>query len=303
MADDAIDWTVKVRDPGFNDWEALTLWLSAAPEHAAAFESAQQLDQSLDGLVSVVSEKPRARFASWPVFGGAIAASLVAALTLPAWFTPVSQSETIATRNGERRSVMLADGSRIDLNGGTRITLDHNKPRLVRLEQGEAQFTVNHDSENPFAVMVAGHRYEDAGTRFNLLRNGQTTELSVAEGEVIFRPADAAVSVTPGQGLRTVDGEMRVERYQLNTRDVSSWRADRLTYSAAPISRIAKDLERNLGLTVSVTPGSAALEFTGTLKLPADANRFFATVPAVLGVKAVKRGDVWVLATPNEAIR
>lgn len=307
MADNAIDWTLRVRDPGFNDWEALTLWLSMDPAHAAAFDAAQSLDQSFDDLVPDALPDPieaaPSRFSRWPIFATAIAAALVAALIMPALFMPSSKPYAVSTRKGERRSLTLADGSRIDLNGGTRIVLDQQQPRRVRLEHGEAQFIVKHDSDHPFAVDVGANRYEDAGTRFNVLRNGQLTELAVAEGKVIFRPADAAVSVEFGQGLRVIDGEMRVERYQLNPRDVSSWKANRLTYSAASMSRVADDLERNLGLTVRLTPGSAKLDFTGTLKLPADPDDFFESVPAVLGLKAVKQGDGWMLATRDETIR
>lgn len=36
----ARDWAIRVGDPAFDDWDALTRWLEADPAHLAAYEAA-----------------------------------------------------------------------------------------------------------------------------------------------------------------------------------------------------------------------------------------------------------------------
>src|SRR3546814_9914530 len=67
---------------------------------------------------------------------------------------------TIATVPGARRTIDLADGSRIELNGDTRITLDKAAPRFASLDRGEAMFHVRHDDSDPFVVMVGDDKLE-----------------------------------------------------------------------------------------------------------------------------------------------
>lgn len=33
-------WAIRVGDPAFDDWDALTAWLEADPQHLAAYEAA-----------------------------------------------------------------------------------------------------------------------------------------------------------------------------------------------------------------------------------------------------------------------
>ncbi|QHL90470.1 hypothetical protein GVO57_06010 [Sphingomonas changnyeongensis] len=94
----------------------------------------------------------------------------------------------------------LADGSRVDLNGGTRIALDRGNPRFARLERGEALFTIVHDEARPFEVHAGDAVLRDLGTVFDVVREPDRLRVAVAEGRCsTIRPASAC-GWTPAWG-------------------------------------------------------------------------------------------------------
>ncbi|WP_204309887.1 FecR family protein, partial [Klebsiella michiganensis] len=70
------------------------------------------------------------------------------------------------TAAGERREVALTDGSKMILNGDTRVAMID--ARHAELIEGEALFEVRHDAAHPFIVKTGDVTLEDAGTVFNV---------------------------------------------------------------------------------------------------------------------------------------
>lgn len=299
---EAIGWVLKLRAGGdAADWLAFTEWLEADPANAAAYEAAELADDGLEALAPAealrAAETRPVSARRWPtrrfVLGGGIAAALAAVVGIST-LRPVADPYLVETAAGERRAVDLADGSRIELNGGTRITLDRSDARLARLEHGEALFTVVHDDDDPFVVLAGEARIVDLGTVFNVVHSDSLTEVGVAEGLVSYRQGRDAVELRPGMTMQVADGSAaRVSRGAAT--DVASWRGGRLTYRDATVGRVADDLGRNLGLLVKARPEVAARPFTGVINLDGRAD----SVPraaALMGVSAVRREDgAWLL--------
>jgi transmembrane sensor len=133
----------------------------------------------------------------------------------------------VATAAGQTRRVQLADGSRAILAGGTRLRLDRDSPREVRLEQGQALFDVAHEDAVPFRVLLAGGTVEDLGTRFTIRHQGAETQVAVAEGAVAYRAGAVRVELGPGQRL-SVRGDERVLG-SIAVEAVGAWAASRRT--------------------------------------------------------------------------
>ncbi|WP_114951693.1 FecR family protein [Sphingosinicella terrae] len=310
--DEAIDWVVRLRDAGPDGWEAFTAWLEADPAHAAAYEEAALADQDWGELAPPprriapdhVSPVPPFFGAPAPApsrhgltrrrwLGGAIAASLIG-LVGYGTLAPDRSVYAVETGAGERRSVALADGSRIDLNGSTRLRLDRDAPRFARLEQGEALFTVVHDDRRPFEVEVAGTRLRDMGTVFNVVSDRGSLEVGVAEGAVLYDPDGEAVNLTRGMTLRRDSGG----RAQLSNREpeaVAGWRDGRLVYASATVGQVAADLSRNLGVTVATTPVVERQPFTGVIILDPQPQSTIDRAAGLLGVEADRSDEGWIL--------
>lgn len=294
----AIGWVVRLRHADAGDWDAFAAWLEADPAHNAAYEEAALADLEVDGLeppVRLVAEAPaRSSWTRRAFVGWGAAAAAVVALIGYSTFPSGGDLYAIETRAGERRSVALADGGRIDLNGGTRIQLDRDDVRFARLEQGEALFTIIHNDARPFEVEAGGATMRDLGTIFNVVANARQVEVGVSEGAVLFDPAGAAVNLTPGMTLRRV-GEAAPRVSRVEPAAVGGWRDGRLSYRSATIGEVAADLARNLGVPVTATPVVARQAFTGVIVLDPNAETALRRAASVLGVSAGRSGDGWIL--------
>lgn len=303
---EALDWIVRLQDADFDDWEAFDLWLAANPAHADAYHAMAIADQDMADLLAtpvsqpVITPVPERRFAvgrrGW--IGGALAAS-IAVVAGYSWLIP-SSTYVVETPAGVRRTVTMADGSRIEMNGGTRLTMDRDRQRYAMLDRGEAVFTVIHDDARPFRVDVGPATLLDAGTVFNVTRDAGITSVAVAEGAVIYNPDQEAVSLPAGRKLRAADGEDELTVGDTDPGTVASWREGRLIYDGAPLSLVAADLTRNLGVTVTAAPDVAARTFRGVIGFDGDQDRVMSRIGPLLdvGTRRVQQG--WILTAKTQ---
>src|SRR5688500_9826233 len=142
IEEQAIGWVVRTRDPAFAGWEEFTEWLERNPAHSRIYDELADADVDLGGALVSPPAPPRAMpaperrgllhpsrrgFVGW-----AVAASLLGVI---GYYTlgPDASLYPVETAAGARQTVTLADGSRIDLNGSTRLLLDRENPRLAQL--------------------------------------------------------------------------------------------------------------------------------------------------------------------------
>ncbi|MES3094927.1 FecR family protein [Sphingomonas aerolata] len=166
IAEDAAAWIDRLNQPAFDaaagpDFDA---WMAASPRHRAVFAEMQALWQS-EALVEALGtaacapaaaippaprvDRARRGRRSAPLLAAAACAILVAILLL----VPMLATTRYRTGPGESRTVVLADGSRVDLSGDTelrvRILPWHRGAELVR---GEAYFDIHHERSRMFRV-------------------------------------------------------------------------------------------------------------------------------------------------------
>lgn len=301
-------WAIRLHDPAFDAWDAFTDWLERDPAHLTAYDAEVAAQAEIaqwfatppaPALAAEPVVPARASRWRWAAGGGAIAAALAGFFGWGAMQSPAG-SYSIQTAAGERRAVQLADGSTIRLNGATRITLDRAAPRRVTLVQGQAVFDVRHDADNPFTVTAGDAQLLDMGTRFDVVREGDTLKIGVSEGEVLYNPTRDKLRLVQGQTLRIADG--RAERGTAEPAAIGGWQDGQLSYAGAPVRDIASDLTRNLGRPVEAAPGMMG-SFTGTLTLQGDPDQVIARAAPLLGVAATPKGKGWILTPSHGAHR
>ncbi len=304
VLDVAIAWRVRLSAPAASDadWAAFTDWLEADPAHGDAYDAVALADRDYSGALEVgtvdaVAPSNDNDTVPWFRRRGFMAASATAVLALVA--TPFLAGgrdlETIQTRPGETRTIALNDGSRIELNGGTQISLDRRDDRYARLLDGEAAFTIRHDPANPFVLQTGDTRLVDVGTRFNVRKDASGLEVAVGEGAVRYNPDDEAVLIRAGNQLVLATHAPAPVLSATDPASVGSWRSGRLSYQAASIARIALDLSRATGATVSVDPTVSALRFSGTIEIGHDPAVTMRQVQGLLGIKATATSTGWRL--------
>lgn len=315
IQDQAVAWVIRTRAVDFADWEEFTLWLEADPQHNLAYENVLGAEDEYVDLTTNIEQyeesetllpvpandefiMPGAQTNRRRVMFGAIAASLVFAVSAGVW-TQMPQPYDVMTGPGQREIVALPDGSKIALNGNTKIALDHKKPRYARLDRGEALFTVVHDIEDPFIVDTGDVRLVDAGTEFNVIRSTAALDVAVSEGLVIYNPDRENVSLPAGKRLYRPASGNRVTVSTITIEQVGSWRTGRLSFAGETLGEVAQALDRTLGVNIVASPDVAERPFSGVIQLNDDGQQNIEPIAAVLGVQAKKQGKGWILIGDN----
>lgn len=97
---------------------------------------------------------------------------------------------TITTRHDKEFWLTLPDGTRVHLNGNSRLSYplvfkgDLREVALV----GEAYFIVAKDKEHPFIVHTTDGDIKEYGTEFNVSTHGTKTEVVLVRGSISVKP-------------------------------------------------------------------------------------------------------------------
>ena len=294
----AVQWIVRTRDPAFDDWDAFTAWLEESPANARAYDALALADAEFADHLAAQPEKAEPAPAAQPTRRSALIFALAASVVGMIGYSALTTGPdpvTYQTAAGERRTLTLADGSRIDMNGSTRLIVEGE--RLARLERGEALFTVVHDEDDPFVVESRGARIVDVGTVFNVIRTDEALDLAVGEGEVIYNPDGEAVRLPAGTALHAADIANQVRVRETSRAAVGAWRQGRLVYDGATLELVAADLGRNLGMAVEVERGIAMRPFSGVIRLDGGGEPALRRAAAVLGLNPRRNERGWTLTT------
>lgn len=277
----AIEWHIRLRHGDDAAWEAFAQWLAEDPIHAALYDEIEQADLALEPLLPAVifreaandadiddhdhDQRQGPRWRWWGLGGGAAAAAVAAMLVLAPQAT--NSRYEVATGPGQRRTISLEAGTQVTLNGATRMRFDRKDRRFASLEAGEALFQVQHDGARPFTLEVAGRRVVDVGTVFNVVRDAGAVRVAVAEGKVLYEAKGRTIALDAGQAVfdSSPAEAPRVTRAAIGA--VGAWQKGRLVYSGEPLSQVAADLGRTLGVRITPAPDVADRPFSGTIAL------------------------------------
>lgn len=282
VRDDAARWFVRLQEPAVSadEQQRFDAWLNQHPQHRDEFQLLQGLWTAADLLpaprLKALAENQPARRERRPLLRYAVAASVLAVALGLGLFSglnhPGSYSAEFSTALGERKHVALPDGSVIDLNSRSRLQVHYEKDRrLIELSEGEAMFSVEHDSSRPFVVEAGSGKITVTGTRFDVRRDVTQTRVAVEQGTVKVQGHDAPdnefINLTAGLGTH-VDAQGKVAAaYAVNPAELTAWRGGKLVFNNARLSEVAAEVSRyrEQPLTVS-NPGVANLRLTSVFK-------------------------------------
>lgn len=296
--DRALDWIIQQADPHFDAWEEFGNWMAADPANAAVYQAMAVADADAAGLlmqapaVAMPETRMRRAWMRWPIAAVAAGGLAVFGFSLHQG----TDNSVIETAAGQQRTVTLADGSRVTLDGDTRITVDNNNIRRVALEHGEVVFAVAHDLARPFTVSVAGATLLDVGTVFSVTREGSKTLVRVAEGAVVYNPQGEKVRLDAGMTLRVDDGATSVVVGRTDPATIAGWRTGRLVYDGAPLGDVVADVARATGLKFDVAPDIGAKPFRGVIALDGGGDAVMRRLRVLLDVDIERRGARWKMS-------
>jgi transmembrane sensor len=181
---------------------------------------------------------------TWRRVVGFLAAAIIAFFAWhDLWVS--SAAEVYATAIGEQRPCKLEDGSVVILNTDSRVEVRYTRDqRNLRLLRGEALFTVEKDPKRPFIVDAGNVGVHAVGTRFDVYRRSQATDVSVIEGVVQLGPKEQdGTRVYAGEQAHVASGVTTINEHA-NIAAAISWRERRLVFHDAPLSAVVEEFNR-----------------------------------------------------------
>jgi transmembrane sensor len=270
------------------DWLAFDQWQAASDAHRKAGERARIIwEQTGPSLLAL----RKSRFPKVPVIvAAAIGLSGLAFLGglfgPPEYFFADYRSAT-----GEVRTVVLRDGSEVDLDTGTSFDV-RDGDRTIKLYTGQVYVRVKPDPGRSFAVVAGPARAQALGTAFAVRRDGRGATVLVTESSVrvsderigaqgaVTLSAGNAVSLTPDHGLG------RPQTADVNA--LTAWRRGVLVFNGRPLAEAVSELERYRWGKIVVLGGSVGnLPVTGNVAIGND-DAFLKSLELVLPVKVLR---------------
>lgn len=234
-------------------------------------------------------------------------AAVVAVLAIGlGWWTLRVPSSSFETGVGQHASVALPDGSRLELNSDSAVRVQYDDAaRVIRLERGEAFFTVAHAPERPFWVVADRTWIRAVGTAFNVHRRADGVRVTVSEGRVKVgsvgardAPSDAALDkvavslLAAGQQLNLQGPHARVTVLAASQIDHEvSWRSGTIYFEDRPLGEVIDEMGRYTPLKISVGDRAREITIGGTFQTnPQGAEALLAMLEEGLGLQ-VRRGE------------
>lgn len=207
----------------------------------------------------------------------------------------IPANNTVSTKAGDKASITLPDGSKVWLNGNSKITYEdfRNKTRVVYLS-GEAYFDVAKDKTKPFIIHTHTISLKVLGTAFNVRSydNEKETETALVHGSVevtLRNRPDQKIFLKPGEKLlvKNIPGDTSLKNRKLKRYEDSpiavltnmhyygndsssvetSWTKNQLVFNDESLDKIALNLERWFNVRVTILNENLKKEkFTATIE-------------------------------------
>ena len=335
IAEQAAEWYLRMEEEGDAspaEREQFVAWLKASPAHIEEFMRVRAMHAQLAGIdadglpdaeqllcadesnVVVLTgeltggELHAAKKTRTPVYW-AVAASIVAVLFVIGFTTlrlispPPDLDNRYITALGEQRSILLGDGSVVELNTQSQLNVYYtDATRLVELVAGEAVFDVAKDPTRPFRVDAGTAIVEAVGTRFNVYRQNAQTVVTVVEGRVAVSQPQLSVNapgtqepgaiaelpvieLVPGNQVAVSAAGAISTPAAVDTRKATAWTERRLVFDGDTLATVARELNRynRQQLTIS-DPVLAQQTISGVFNAN-DPHTLFAFLEAVGGMR------------------
>lgn len=363
IAAEAADWFTAIRTGELSreEREQFAAWLEASPVHVGEYlgiaeiwgillgarpwpaQSAEELiDATRAAPTNVVALAPAAARAATPppsartrqrlvASAAAVAVLLVSALLVTFGPEDLFGGERYATARGEQRSIVLADGSIVQLNTLSRLVVHFSdRERRLELAEGEAFFRVAHDPTRPFRVVTPLATVRAIGTEFNVYSRKQRMHVAVVEGrvQVMSRAGAAAaananppdrlppsgltatdtlatgVALGPRESLEIESGGGVVRKTASRPDQTTAWMQRRLVFDDERLDRVVEEFNRYNAHQLAVNdPALAALRISAVF----DADDPGALVDYLNRIQQVQisvRGEATLLApTPRAEVQ
>ena len=284
-------------------------WRGADPEHERAWQHIEAVSQRFNGLHRSAAAQALAGTQQKAVNGkrrqllawlGVVAGGGMLAAKAGAWDGVRALRADYRTATGERREVVLGDGSLLSLNTGSAVNVRFDASRrLIELLAGEILITSGHGTGSgaPLVVATREGQVRALGTRFAVRQQDDYSRVEVFESavEVRLRSGGAPLLLAAGRGVafsrHALDAPHAIGAY------AAAWSRGQLIVDDVTLGDFLADLARYRPGVIDCAPAVSQLRLSGVFPL-ADTQRILNMLPNSLPVQVRSRTRYWVSVEP-----
>jgi transmembrane sensor len=296
----AASWYVQFQSqpPSPAEQKAWQLWIDSDPAHLAAWNQMEQLQRHLGTLPQ---DLKRRALNSGQQRRQVLKLLLLAAGTgFVGWNVQRHTSlgnvwADYKTAVGQRRTISLADGSRIQLNTDSAIDVSFDAAqRLIQLRAGEILVqTGKLGDQRPFYVQTRDGRIQALGTRFSVHQMPNSTRVGVMEDRVSVQPAQAstaALILNAGEGADFDSRHIGLRPFQASE---VAWINGQLIVLDARLGDVIAELGRYRSGVLHCDRRARDLRVSGTFRLDST-DAVLANLKASLPINVRYFSRYWV---------
>ncbi len=199
-----------------------------------------------------------------------IAASFTGLLVLAGLaFLVLSKTEVerITTENGQKRTVVLADGSLVTLNDNSSISFSMTGAARELVLDGEAYFDIAHDAEKPFYVKTSKIQIRVLGTIFNVksYESEDRVETTLVEGKVTVKNLENEgneIEMLPNEQVVFHKETAALVKTSTETEQKTAWRSGNFFFEDESAGVIFSELEKWYGVKIILDDGQKDCRFS-----------------------------------------
>jgi transmembrane sensor len=227
---------------------------------------------------------------------------LVFAVGAAATFTVTTlSSPAYATAVGERRIIILSDGSRVELNTNSKIIVRYrNRMRRIELVKGEALFNVAQGAE-PLLLKAGSAELRADNSQLTVRLREDGAAITVREGRVAGIPVPA-----PGQPWRQSTagsivaneeafiGSSGVSAHKISTEEIDrllAWRQGAISLNGESLGQAVEEFNRYNKRQLVIADDSIESLRLGGYFQASDPSGFIAAVTKTFPVSATTKAD------------
>lgn len=204
---------------------------------------------------------------------------LVSGSLLYLWRTPANKKNTtIAKRyrtvriaDGNHGTVLLTDGTRITVNGGSELVFPEKfegADRTVYLKEGEAYFEIAQDAAHPFIVKSQQLNVQVLGTSFSIrdYGNEKTASVSVNSGKIAVA-AGTSLELIAGTGSVLDKRKGTFTKHDIDVNMITAWTRGECVFQDASLQEVLQVLQHRHAVQFEVKDSSLLKrKFTATFR-------------------------------------
>jgi transmembrane sensor len=341
-SDEAADWWALLQSENMSreEREAFVEWLRdsktnvaeilrLAQVHGALEHFQQWANISTGGPASQadVIELPSQRKPNGPRPGSTVKrfafAATLTAIAFAAFFVLSSRpGQVIETERGERREVVLEDGSVVQVDPQTRLRIQFEEStRRVVLRQGRALFRVARNATRPFIVQADNTTVRAVGTAFGVeRREHNVVVVTVAEGKVAVsaegstlapvvmsdrgRPgASAALYLNANQQVTVERERPSAPARNVDSARELSWAEGRLVFRNDPVAKVVAEFNRYNRVQIYVADSALAARPVSGVFDATNPEAFVAFIQSATSVRIDRDDTRSIVISPADVSR